>query len=251
MCTCFNENMQGCCVPKTTEYILCLFFRPTDFDNGFVEALLKALPVPDTFYINKSDPEIARSFQDLRDNFVIRSGRPDVFDTGVFYEDFLDSVVDFAVRQEGLNHVQHCIKRAFQDLLNEDVVDSIAEQLKQLRRALSALKRVGIFLESQRNRLENVTISNVCVENYITTVFCRRCTEDTPPLCLDTCNALLRGCFSPYYTALKEQYAPLWTQVKRIAGIVRDTVRNITLTESKLLDIDALVSWMCYFAPLL
>jgi hypothetical protein len=206
------------------------------FDNDFIDALLNSLPVPENVKLNKSDPKIADSFQHLRNNFVIRSGGPDSFDTGVFYQEFVDSVVDFAVRNEGLSNVRHCVKLAFTNQIKKDVKDSIAEQLKDLRRALSALKRVDVFLESQRDRLENATILDGCVEEFISTAFCRRCVERTPPLCLGTCNALLRGCFSPYYTALKGQYAPLWVQVKRIVEIARDTVTDITLTQSKLVD---------------
>ena len=165
----------------------------------------------------------------------------------MFYQEFVDSVVDFAVRNEGLSNVRHCVKLAFTNQTKQDVIDSIAEQLKDLRRALSALKRVDVFLESQRDRLENATILDGCIEEFISTAFCRRCVERTPPLCLGTCNALLRGCFSPYYTALEGQYAPLWVQVKRIVEIACDTVTNITLTQSKLVDGAALVSSMCAF----
>ena len=107
---------------------------------------------------------------------------------------------------------------------------------------LRALAKIQDFIESQVNRTEGASVSAVCVDGFIEAAFCRQCVERTPPLCLLTCNALVRGCYSPYYTVLNGQFEDLWTEVKRLTRSADSAVKNVLSNTLKLVQFPQLVS---------
>ena len=207
---------------------------------------MAALPVADFIAINTSVPEIASSFKNLRDNFEIKNGGSDQFNSRTFYEGLVKSVIDYAVRystQDG--SVRECVKRVISAQIQQEVITTISKLLEQLRKVISALKRISAFLQTKtiRDRLANATVLEQCVTDFVSTAFCPQCTECTLPLCLRTCNALLRGCYSPYYTVLNRQFAPLWVQVQRIVRFANETVMKIIMGEKGIVSKN-LVSWV-------
>ena len=97
--------------------------------------------------------------------------------------------------------------------------------------------------------LRGETILQECVTRFIDLAFCSRCVRATPPLCFNTCNALLRACYSPYYTVLNRQYNQLWNVVQRTVQVANSTVQGLLTGESVILNIDSIVScnylWKC------
>ena len=135
-----------------------------------------------------------------------------------------------------------CVKRVINETINQEVLQIIVTELELLHRARSTLGKLSTFASEQLvNRLETATVLGDCVMDYVRTAFCHRCAEKPVPLCLQTCNALGRGCYSPYYTALKAQHNDLWTEAKCVLRLINDTVMNILMSESKLLDLQTLV----------
>ena len=179
----------------------------------------------------------------MADNFEIDDIDIDDFDVRNFTESLLDAVVYSTARNFGqtASNVQ-CITRVVRSLVNWNAVGALTLQLQQLRRAITALMEISRFLEQQRNRLQNAQLLEECVATFVNIAFCSRCTRKTPPMCFGTCNALLRGCYSPYYTALNRQYLPLWTEVRRIVELANDTVEDILSGEGALLDTSNVVS---------
>ena len=213
----------------------------TDFKEDFIEELLLNLPFSDR--LNRTNPLIRNILRFLADNFEINDIDNDDFDVRNFIESLLDAVVDSTARNFGqtVSTVQ-CITRVIRSLVNRNAVGAITSQLQQIRRAITALMEISRFLEQQRDRLQSAQLLEECVSTFIEIAFCSRCTRKTPPMCFGTCNALLRGCYSPYYTALNRQYLPLWIEVRRIIQLANDTVEDILLGEVDLLDTSKVVS---------
>ena len=214
----------------------------TDFKEDFIEELLLNLPFSDR--LNRTNrPLIRNILRFLADNFEIDDIDIDDFDVRNFIESLLDAIVDTTARNFGqtVSTVQ-CITRVVRSLVNRNAVGALTSQLQQIRRAITALMEISRFLEQQRDRLQSATVLEECVSTFIEIALCSRCTRKTPPMCFGTCNALLRGCYSPYYTALNRQYLPLWIEVRRIIELANDTVEEFLSGEGDLLDTSKVVS---------
>ena len=119
----------------------------------------------------------------------------------------------------------------------------MVRQLQEIRRSITTLQRIGTFLQRQLTTLQGQTILQECVTRFIDLAFCSRCIQATPPLCFNTCNNLLRACYSPYYTALNRQYDQLWRIVQMTVEVANSTVMSLVTRESVVLDIDSVVSY--------
>ena len=137
------------------------------------------------------------------------------------------------------NASSNCISKAVTDNINRDAIRTMAVQLQKIRGYVATLQRIGYFLRKQRESLRNVTILRACVTRYVQLAICSRCTKDTPPLCYNTCNALLRACYSPYYTALNRHYNRLWELSRKIITESSKIVEEFFKTEISVVDISA------------
>ena len=200
-------------------------------------SLLRNLP----FFSSLPDnPIISRILRSLIDNLEI--GEDDDFDVGDFLEDLFDTVFRAIARLFGRNNdIVECIVDVVESLVDQDAVRRLNFRLQQVRRAITALMRIGRFLNREHSSLSDARILQECVELFVNLSFCDRCVQKTPPLCFSTCNALVRGCYSPFYTALNPQYSQLWVEVQRIINILNDTVGDVLSDEIELLDSSALV----------
>ena len=139
---------------------------------------------------------------------------------------------------------RQCINRTVSDKMQRESLAMVSSGLVELYSStLHAVKKILSFIQSQRNRTEGSGVSSACVDGYIEAAFCRQCVERTPPLCLLTCNALVRGCYSAYYTVLNGQFEQLWTEIEGLATGINSTVNNILTHTSKLVDFPRLVSF--------
>ena len=197
-----------------------------------------------------SDPLIRRILRNLIEHFEIdddddngeeveEGDEEDSFNVRDFVDKLLEGIFeslgrDFEITSRG--NVVSCIARVFRDLLDNNVVGRITSQLQQVRRGITALTRIGRFLRNQRARLDGVTILEQCVRRLVQISYCPRCTQQTPPLCFRTCNALARACYSPYFTALNGQYRQLWSRVQRIVRTLNATITELFDEEGVLLD---------------
>ena len=245
----------------------------TVFNGNFVRKLIASLPLSGV--INQSDQGLLATIKELTNNYNIEEDEDDDDDddendddggdddedtdgnnekkrqTRVFFNSrqFVDRLVasniDASVNALGNGDpdTEACVRRVANSLVNGRSVSTVANQIQTIRQSISVLNRIGNFLRERRAVLANTTsILEVCVSRFIDIAFCSRCTERTPPLCFNTCNGLLRACYSPYYTALNEQYDRLWEVAERVIEIARSTVRSLFNDEASLLDSDAFVS---------
>lgn len=186
--------------------------------------MLQNLPNFEDFTDN---PAIRPILENLVDNFEIVEGDDD-FDVGDFLERLIGILTRVGARLLGRGgDTAECIADVLESLVDRDTVDELRELVQRVRRGITALMRIGRFLERQGNRLEGARVLQHCVERFTEISVCSRCTRKTPPLCFGTCNALVRGCYSPYYTVLNGQYRRLWQEAQRIVQLLNTTVEAV------------------------
>lgn len=237
------------------------------FTDEFTENMLLNFPFSEL--LNRTDPIIQRILRRLIRNFVIRDDEDDEdeeesdetdedededegtdeeendesddddFDAGDFIRELIRAIIRSIAR--ALGERVECIVDAVESLLDEDVIGQLIRLLRRIRRAITALMRIGRFLERQKDRFEDAEILQSCVSRFIEIAYCKRCTQKTPPMCFRTCNALVRGCYSPYYTVLNAQYQRLWEEVQTIIELANSTVSEFFSRENALMDRSAVV----------
>ena len=234
----------------------------TDFTEYFPQRLLENLPFSDNFLTEQIIRRILRNFVDNLEIFDIdidsrsrsrsrdrsrssdrSDSSDDGFNVGEFLEELLDNVIRIIARIFRRNGAtERCIARVLRSELDESVVGRLTSDLQQVRRAITALIRIGRFLERQSDRFEAARFLEQCVSRFVELAFCGRCTGRLPPLCFSTCNALVRGCYAPYYTALNRQYGELWNQVQMIIDRLNATLGEVALGENALFNITNVVN---------
>ena len=208
-----------------------LLFPTADFGGRFLERLAKRLPKDDEelpFIIPEDEEDEDDDDDDDDDDDRTDEKRqaappfnPRQFAVRVAVNSALDALGNVTGATEA------CVRRVATSLVNGAAVSNVATRIQEIRQSLTTLFRIRNFLNDQRNALANGTFLDECVSRFIDIAFCSRCTESTPPLCFNACNALLRACYSPYYTALNEQYDRLWEVSRNVIRIVSNTVENI------------------------
>ena len=215
---------------------VCVCVCYPDIDTNFIDCFRINIPFSD-----RLSSAIVNILQKLAANIVIPDN--DRFNLNGYIEELLDAVIKDTAGSFGQTaSTAQCITELIKSKIDRKVVENIELTLQEIRRAVTTLKRIGTFLDGQRERLQDVTIPRKCVSRFIDIAFCSRCIRKTPPMCFRTCNALLRGCYSPYYTALNRQYLPLWIKVRRIVELTKTAMRVLFASENALLDIVAVVS---------
>ena len=217
--------------------MICYIYFNTVLVEYFPRILLRNHPLLSLLPDNR---EVTRIINNLIDNLEI--DEDDEFDVADFVEELFDPVIDIIARLYGRNNAEvQCIARVIRSFLDEGALGRFNENLQQVRRSITALMRIGRFLEEQDDKFKDVEILSQCVNRFIELSYCDRCTQKTPPLCFSTCNALVRGCYSPYYTVLNEQYMDLWRQVQRIVNLLNETVKGVVTDEVEVLNITDVV----------
>ena len=234
-----------------------MFTSCTVFEQDFTRALLKQFP--GSFYVNTSKSAFTAIVKILVEHFKTDDDSDEEDNEGEEEEGEREKgerkrndevsnqmIVESLVRayssalQERFNNASTgCINKAVTDNQNRDATKIIAVQLQKIRGYIATLQRIGYFLRKQEQRLKNATILKACITKYVQLTVCSRCTNDTLPLCLNTCNALLRACYSPYYTALNPHYNRLWQLSRKIITESSRIVEKFFKTEISLININA------------
>ena len=139
-----------------------------------------------------------------------------------------------------------CINTTVVDKVDMDALTEVASELLEIYATIvPSIEKISLFLASQENRSQNATVSSECVAGFIEAAFCRQCRERTPPLCLATCSALVRGCYSPYYTVYNNrQFSALWIEVQRVVGRAVTTVQSGLSSALEVVNSQSVVSYL-------
>ena len=142
----------------------------------------------------------------------------------------------------GLNDtIQNCVAQQLNSSVNNTARSIMASQLETIRKGVTSLRN---FEQFYRNYIQNKDFKfpSNCIDRLIDISFCDRCKKEIPPLCSNTCGALIRGCYSPYYDALPKQFNILWNVSHQVLDVVNSTLCGLFSEGQRLFDEDLVVS---------
>lgn len=219
-----------------------MFILP-DLSNEFLTEMATSFPLVN----NLNATAIATIFGDLsnslRSNFIIDS-TSDSFSTAEFVDALVDRIISQAASLLGSTELQRgCIVRIVQESVKMDSLGVLSRSIQLVRQSLSSLIRIRQFLATYRLGLSTSTPVRGCVERFAELSFCGRCTKRIPPLCRNTCNAIVRGCLSPYYTGLFNDFSQLWNTSAKIITKLNTTIIELFDEEAEIINLVATVSY--------
>ena len=139
-----------------------------------------------------------------------------------------------------------CVLNALQNSLNQTDIQLVIRTIEDIRRAFTVLQRSANFFQQYVEGLQFRFPRN-CVRRFVELNFCARCTQKIPPLCSNTCGALVRGCLSAYYSALSRQFDILWDVSRQVVMITNSTLQALFFDEERqVIDQAAAVSETSY-----
>ena len=184
---------------------------------------------------------VARSLDTIIDNLVINDNTRDLNINQVVNE-IITALGNAAGQRLSQNTtVQACIVNAIRNNLNQTDIELVVRAIEELRRAFTVLDRSSKFFYRYIEDLQFRFPRN-CVRRFVELNFCARCTQKIPPLCSNTCGALVRGCLSAYYSALSRQFDVLWNVSQQVVMVTNSTLRTLFLEERQLIDQNTAVS---------
>ena len=184
---------------------------------------------------------VARSLDTIVDNLVIDDNTRALNLTQVV-NDIITALGNAAGQRLSRQNmtIQACIVNAIRNNINQSDVELVIRAIEELRRSFTVLDRSSKFfyqyIEGLQFRFRN------CVRRFVELNFCARCTQKTPPLCSNTCGALVRGCLSAYYSALSRQFDILWNVSRQVVTVTNKTLQTLFLEERQLIDQTSAVS---------
>lgn len=117
---------------------------------------------------------------------------------------------------------------------------ALGRTLEVLRRSFSGVSRILQFLNRFNRDLAGFAMENFpaeCVSRLTDISICGRCRNRIPPLCKNSCGALVRGCFAPFYSGYLQEFDNLWNVTGQLVRMAEQAVRDLFEAENDLLDI--------------
>ena len=133
---------------------------------------------------------------------------------------------------------QACIINFIRQRVNQTVVDSVLNTLGQIRRGVSSASRIRDFLQNFNQTLANFRPLRQCWERLVQLSFCSRCTRNIPPLCSNTCGALVRACYSPFLAGLRGEFNNLWNVTRQVVRATNNTLMQLFALEGQVFEFD-------------
>ena len=137
-----------------------------------------------------------------------------------------------------------CIINFIRQRVNQTVVDLVVNTLEQIRRGVSSASRIRDFLQNLNRTLANFQPLQQCSERLVELSFCSRCTRNIPPLCSNTCGALVRACYSPFLAGLRGEFDNLWNVTRQVIRVTNNTLMQLFALEGQVFEFN-LLSLVC------
>ena len=217
----------------------------TDFSNDFVTGFIRILSEVTRFGaisidFNTLERAINGTVKMIPMNILINDNTRNFNVTEVIVN-IISSIGEAVALQFRDRTIHACVENAIQSNINETDVRLISRAIERLRTSFTLLNRVVDFLQDFAATTQFRFPQN-CVRRFVELNFCARCTRQSPPLCSNTCGALVRGCLSAHFVALNRQFDILWNVSRQVLAITNDTLHTLFTEERLLIDIAATVS---------
>ena len=208
-----------------------------DLSGAFINRMAMSFPLADQL-----DPANIIEFTDDLSGSLIPSliipDSNDIFNPGTYIDSILGELSDFAAMRlsNGDPTQQSCVQNVITGAVDANVKMQLANAIQTIRQSASALNRIQTFVTSQRQSLvDRFTPIRGCVERLARQSFCGRCNRRIPPLCRGSCNALVRGCLSPVYSAFERDFRQLWNVTRSIISQLERTIRNLFTEQGQII----------------
>lgn len=201
----------------------------TDFEGDFIEDVRRKLPVAQLLDNLENITSGLATFL-ARPNLAISPASPERNTTEIFV-DILMRIEDSIQDSDTLNEQQReCIVTELWRHTSQTSLTTIGRTLRTLRQSFSGVARILQFLISFNRTLDGFTAQSFpvdCVTRMIDISFCGRCQQRIPPLCKNSCGALVRACFAAFYSGLQQEFDNLWGVVLQLVSVVEEEVREL------------------------
>ena len=206
--------------------------------SRFLNGIANSFPFADRFDANTLSDLYSYLSSNFAPNLYLNATGDD-FDS----EDYVNSIVDqfITIATNNLFNSSDqlqlgCITRVVRSSINSTVKTQLARGIQSIRRSATALARIQNFIVSYRSTLVNdFTPIEDCTKRLARLSFCGRCSRRIPPLCRGTCNALVRGCLSPVYSALQRDFVQLRNVSKDIISHLEGTISEFFVQQRQII----------------
>ena len=204
----------------------------TDFSSSFLMGWKFFLPNPHGFF---NEQHLSESYDRLIGTFLnhlMINNTSRNFTTSEFVQNIIKTTTNsFANLLIGGRNttIKNCIIEQLNNSVNDNVRSVMASHLETLRKGATSLTIFEQFFRNY-NQSNSFEFPNNCVIQLVNISFCGRCKEEIPPLCSNTCGALIRGCYSPYYDALPNQFNILWNVSQQVLEVLNITLQRMVFS---------------------
>ena len=219
----------------------------TDFNTNFREGWRLSFPNPGGL-LNQSSllPEIYNGIvTEFLDNRII-SDTTRNFNSSRFIQNIVVAITNSVGNDisRGVNdNLKTCTVQHLNNSVNNTAYFNMVSQIETLRRGVTSFRNFEEFFTNfTQNTNDYFKFPSNCVNRLVSISFCGRCKEKIPPLCSNTCGALIRGCYSPYYDVLPNQFDILWNVSRQVLEVVNSTTHGLFAEGQRLFDETMVVS---------
>ena len=135
---------------------------------------------------------------------------------------------------------QMCVINVLRQHVNLTAINLVVRGLGQIRNGVSTAFRIYNFLQDYNRTLGNFQPLQECWERLVQLSFCSRCTRNIPPLCSNTCGALVRACYSPFLAGLRGEFNNLWNVTRQVVRVTNNTLMQLFALERQVFEFNFL-----------
>lgn len=209
-------------------------FLFADFTGDFSDAFRTHLPLTTLFPDDQLNSAVSDLIQNFVDNIIITQGL--AYNISAFVQNITNRLVDLAAESfapESMTQ-QMCITSFIQQRINQMAFSLVDRDLEQIRRGVTTAVRILMFLRNYNLTLGNFQPLQRCQQRLVELSFCSRCTRRIPPLCSNTCGALIRACYSSFVDGLRGEFDNLWSVTRQVFRVTNNTLMQLFNEENPL-----------------
>ena len=217
----------------------------TDAERVFIRRFVRAFfPLS----VNKSYEDDLNAFENqfIANLFITESDTG--FSTAVYVQYIINTVITIVIEtgfapratRDLTEADRMCIRRELLSRVNQTVQNRISDNLEELRRAVTTVRRIRMFYQQLRDNLTDPStrVLNECARFFVN-LRCAGCRQEIGDTCRATCLTVLRACFSPYYSQLTGQLNVLWSVSSQSISAANRLTMALRRDPTRLLTFDA------------
>ena len=197
--------------------------------------------------INDLTSDLANFLQVV--NFEISVSSPEVNTTEIFLS-ILTRIENLIMNSRSpllTSGLKTCIVEQIQMGINRTSLQILGRTLEVARRSFTGVSRLLNFIDRFDDDFEDLRINlpPTCLREFFRIGFCGRCSRSVPPVCSNTCNAVVRACFAGFRDGLLDEFENAWTVLRRLIRLADTSIRELFSSERELLTVTVSLVCVC------